>query len=127
MKRIVFLLCGLAVLCLSLPHSAQMQNRRRAKANSLDTDQPAAVERLLKTAARQLQNKNFLQAYQTAKQALTLSQESHDKARQARCGLPRCKVDDSSPAGLYYQNVDGGPVPASSSGYKANIGAMLWF
>lgn len=84
MKRIVFLLCGLAVLCLSLPHSAQMQNRRRAKANSLDTDQPAAVERLLKIAARQLQNKNFLQAYQTAKQALTLSQESHDKARQAR-------------------------------------------
>ena len=36
-------------------------------------------------------------------------------------------LDDSSPAGLYYQNVDGGPIPASSSGYKVNLGALLWF
>lgn len=36
-------------------------------------------------------------------------------------------LDDSSPAGLYYQNVDSGPIPASSSGYKVNVGALLWF
>ena len=36
-------------------------------------------------------------------------------------------LDDSSPAGLYYQNVDGGPIPAQSSGCKANVGALLWF
>lgn len=36
-------------------------------------------------------------------------------------------LDDSSPAGLYYQNVDGGPIPAQSSGYKVNVGALLWF
>ncbi len=36
-------------------------------------------------------------------------------------------LDDSSQAGQYYMNVDGGPIPTSSFGYKANVGAMLWF
>ncbi len=36
-------------------------------------------------------------------------------------------LDDSTQAGQYYQNVDGGPIPSSSFGYKANLGAMLWF
>lgn len=36
-------------------------------------------------------------------------------------------LDDSSPAGIFYQNVDGGPIPASSAGYKVNAGAILWF
>jgi hypothetical protein len=36
-------------------------------------------------------------------------------------------LDDSTQAGQFYQNVEGGPIPASSSGYKANLGAMLWF
>ncbi len=36
-------------------------------------------------------------------------------------------LDDSSPAGLYYQGVEGGPIAASSSGYKVNLGALLWF
>lgn len=36
-------------------------------------------------------------------------------------------LDDSTQAGQFYQNIDGGPVPASSFGYKANIGGMLWF
>lgn len=36
-------------------------------------------------------------------------------------------LDDSTQAGQYYQNIDGGPIPPSSFGYKANIGAMLWF
>jgi len=36
-------------------------------------------------------------------------------------------LDDSSPAGIFYQNVDGGPIPASSAGYKVNAGALLWF
>jgi hypothetical protein len=36
-------------------------------------------------------------------------------------------LDDSSPAGAFYQNVDGGPIPSSSAGYKINLGALLWF
>lgn len=36
-------------------------------------------------------------------------------------------LDDSSPAGIFYQNIDGGPIPASSAGYKVNAGAILWF
>lgn len=36
-------------------------------------------------------------------------------------------LDDSSPAGQFYKDVDGGPIPASSVGYKTNIGAHLWF
>lgn len=36
-------------------------------------------------------------------------------------------LDDSSPAGQFYQGVDGGPIAASSVGYKTNIGAHLWF
>lgn len=36
-------------------------------------------------------------------------------------------LDDSSPAGVYYQGAIGGPIPASSSGYKVNLGASLWF
>lgn len=36
-------------------------------------------------------------------------------------------LDDSTQAGQYYQNVDGGPIPSSSCGYKANVGAIMWF
>lgn len=36
-------------------------------------------------------------------------------------------LDDSGPAGVYYQGIAGGPVPSSSYGYKANIGAHMWF
>ncbi|MFO0577917.1 MAG: hypothetical protein U1A78_28240 [Polyangia bacterium] len=36
-------------------------------------------------------------------------------------------LDDSSHDGQFYQGVEGGPIPASSLGYKANAGAMLWF
>ena len=36
-------------------------------------------------------------------------------------------LDDSSPAGVFYQQVDGGPIPSSSAGYKVNLGALLWF
>lgn len=36
-------------------------------------------------------------------------------------------LDDSSPAGQFYQGVEGGPIAPSSIGYKANAGAMLWF
>jgi len=36
-------------------------------------------------------------------------------------------LDNSSGAGVFYQNVMGGPVPGSSGGYKLNLGAMLWF
>jgi hypothetical protein len=36
-------------------------------------------------------------------------------------------LDDSTQSGQYYQNVDGGPIAANSFGYKANLGAMLWF
>ena len=36
-------------------------------------------------------------------------------------------LDDSTQAGQYYQNVDGGPIPSSSYGYKANLGAIMWF
>jgi hypothetical protein len=36
-------------------------------------------------------------------------------------------LDNTSPAGTYYQNVDGGPIPASSYGYKFNAGALMWF
>lgn len=81
MKRIPFLFCVLALVCLSLPCSAFLQVRRP---NAQTPTQPANAEQLLKTAARQLQNKNFLLAYQTANQALRLSQQQGDKARQAR-------------------------------------------
>ena len=36
-------------------------------------------------------------------------------------------LDDSTQAGQFYQNVDSGPIATSSFGYKANLGAMLWF
>jgi hypothetical protein len=36
-------------------------------------------------------------------------------------------LDDSSHDGQFYQGIEGGPIPASSLGYKANVGAMLWF
>jgi hypothetical protein len=36
-------------------------------------------------------------------------------------------LDDSSPAGMFYRNVDGGPIPANSAGFKINVGALLWF
>lgn len=39
-------------------------------------------------------------------------------------GLAR---DDNGPAGSYYQNVEGGPVPSTSAGYKFHAGALLWF
>ncbi|MBI1762769.1 MAG: CHAT domain-containing protein [Acidobacteria bacterium] len=81
MKRMAFLLGLLALICLSLPCSAHLQARR---SNPQTPAQSANAEQLLKTAARHLQNKNFLPAYQAANQALRLSQEQGDKARQAR-------------------------------------------
>lgn len=36
-------------------------------------------------------------------------------------------LDDSSHDGQFYQGIEGGPIPASSLGYKANVGALLWF
>lgn len=36
-------------------------------------------------------------------------------------------LDDASEAGAFYQDVQGGPIPPSSAGYKANVGALLWF
>ncbi len=81
MKRIAFLLGVPALICLSLPCSAWLQTRRP---NLQAPTQSTGVEQLLKTAARQLQNKNFALAYQTASQALRLSQQQGDKARQAR-------------------------------------------
>lgn len=81
MKRIAFLLGMLALICLSLPCSAWLQTRRP---NPPAPTQPTGVEQLLKTAVRQLQNKNFALAYQNATQALRLSQQQGDKARQAR-------------------------------------------
>ena len=78
MKRIAFLLGVLALVCLSLPCSADLQTRRRQippATNRQAPAQPAEIEPLLKTAARQLQNKNFVLAYQTANQALSLSQQ----------------------------------------------------
>jgi CHAT domain-containing protein len=81
MKRIAFLLGLLALVCLSLPCSAFLQTHR---SNLPTPTQLTNVEQLLKTAARHLQNKNFLLAYQTATQALTLSQQQGDKARLAR-------------------------------------------
>ncbi len=36
-------------------------------------------------------------------------------------------LDQSSPGGSYYTSVDGGPIPNSSIGYKANFGALIWF
>ncbi len=87
MKRIAFLLCVLALVCLSLPCSARLQTRRRPTPPATRQPVPAqatGLEQLLKTAARQLQNKNFILGYQTAKQALSLSQQRGDKARQAR-------------------------------------------
>jgi hypothetical protein len=36
-------------------------------------------------------------------------------------------MDDSSPAGMFYRDVEGGPIPANSAGYKINLGALLWF
>ena len=81
MKRILFLLGLLAAVCLSLPCPAFLQVRRPITPTPT---QPANAEQLLKTAARHIQNKNFLLAYQTANQALRLSQQQGDKARQAR-------------------------------------------
>lgn len=83
MNRIAVLFFVVGVFCLSWPNSAQLQNRR-PNANRPDSAQPNPIEPLLKTAARQLQNKNFKLAYQTAKRALELSQQFGDKARQAR-------------------------------------------
>lgn len=37
------------------------------------------------------------------------------------------KLDESGSAGAYYSGVDGGPIPSSSVGYKANVGTLLWF
>lgn len=86
MKRVVLLVCVLAVVCLMWPNSARLQNRRpNNRPNPAQPPaQPNAIEPLLKTAARQLQNKNFNQAYQSARRALELSQQLGDKARQAR-------------------------------------------
>ncbi len=87
MKRIVFLLCILALVCLSLPHSAQLQTRRRPVPSANNQQAPAQstnTESLLKTAVKQLQNKHFALAYQTANQALSLSQLRGDKVHQAR-------------------------------------------
>ncbi len=85
MKRIVFLLCVLALVCLSLPRSAQLQVRRRPNLPPERTlAQSTDSESLLKTAVRQLQNKHFALAYQSANQALNLSQQQGDKARQVR-------------------------------------------
>jgi hypothetical protein len=36
-------------------------------------------------------------------------------------------LDNTSAAGTYYQNVDGGPIAGSSYGYKFNAGALMWF
>ncbi|HQR35472.1 MAG TPA: CHAT domain-containing protein [Blastocatellia bacterium] len=87
MKRISLLLWALAVVCLTLPDSAQLQTRRRPTSptnNQSIPAQPSDLESLLKTAARQLQTKHFQQAYQSATQAHRLSQQRGDKGRQAR-------------------------------------------
>jgi CHAT domain-containing protein len=87
MKRTAFLLCVLASICLLLPCSAFLQTRRRQIPPRTDRQapaQPTRIEPLLRTATRQLQNKNFVHAYQTANQALDLSRQRGDKARQAR-------------------------------------------
>ncbi len=90
MKRIAFVLCVLALVCLSLPCSAYLQTRRRPNAPapkppaSQPAPQPAEVETLLKTIAQQLRSKHFALAYQTAQQARALSQQQGDKVRQAR-------------------------------------------
>lgn len=36
-------------------------------------------------------------------------------------------LDTTGPAGSFYDGVDGGPIPQSSVGYKANFGARVWF
>ncbi len=86
MKRFVFLLCVLAFACLSLPNFAQMQTRRRPNFSPPERlpVQSADPESLLKTAIRQLQSKHFALAYQSANQALNVSQQRGDKARQVR-------------------------------------------
>lgn len=88
MERIVILLFIVGVVCLSAPRSVYVQNRlptpNRQNGIQKNDWQQNDIEPLLKTAARQLQNKNFNLAYQTAKRALALSQQLSDKARQAR-------------------------------------------
>jgi tetratricopeptide (TPR) repeat protein len=83
MKRTAILLSVLVSVYLSLPSSARLQTRRQPPA-TVNQQAPAEIEPLLKTAVRQLQNKNYLPAYQSARQALALSEERGDKARQAR-------------------------------------------
>ena len=87
MKRISVLLWALAVVCLTLPDSAQLQTRRRPTPPANNQQIPAQssdLESLMKTAVRQLQTKHFQQAYQSATQAHRLSQQRGDKGRQAR-------------------------------------------
>src|SRR5205807_5838486 len=45
---------------------------------------PAQIETLLRTAAQQLENRQFEPAYQSASRAFALSRQRGDKARQTR-------------------------------------------
>ncbi|MCS6914530.1 MAG: hypothetical protein RMK29_15345 [Myxococcales bacterium] len=36
-------------------------------------------------------------------------------------------LDTTGPAGTFYRDIEGGPIPAASVGYKANLGALVWF
>ena len=81
MKRIRILLWLLLCVGASLPSSisAQIPSGRISR-----QAEPAKIESLLRICQRQLDNERYEPAYQTASQALALSERSGDKKRQMR-------------------------------------------
>jgi len=81
MKRILFLLCVWPCACAALQSLASAQTPQNRTPRQA---QPQSIEALLETCERQLDNERYELAYQTASQALALSEQRGDKKRQTR-------------------------------------------
>ncbi len=81
MKRMRFLLCALLCLGAAWPFATPAQNSQNSAAQQPQIPQ---IETLLRTCQRQLDNERYELAYQTASQALRLSEQRGDKRRQMR-------------------------------------------
>ncbi len=81
MKRIQILLTGLLCVCATSPSSSFAQISQNETARQSQAPQ---IESLLRTCQRQLDNERYELAYQTARQALSLSERMSDKRWQMR-------------------------------------------
>jgi CHAT domain-containing protein/tetratricopeptide (TPR) repeat protein len=81
MKRIILPLCVWLASCSALQSVTLAQPPQRRPPPQV---QPQPIEPLLRTSQQQIANERYEQAYQTARQALVLSQRRGDKRREAR-------------------------------------------